>query len=211
MTIPVKAVIFDFGNVLCFPPSEHQYERAARECGVPIADFVRVFWLHRILYDAGELGPREYWNKIAADTGRTFDDRLIERMVRYEIEFWSRFDERVLAWATQLRTGGFRTGMLSNLSSPLGDGLRAAPGFLDHFDHVTLSYELRIVKPQREIYEYSCRGLGIAPDEALFLDDRPENVEGALAAGLNAVTFSSWENFLAKDLPRFALPVPNAI
>ena len=46
-----------------------------------------------------------------------------------------------------------RTGILSNLPRPLGERLREADGFLEHFDHVTFSYELALVKPQREIYE----------------------------------------------------------
>ena len=65
------------------------------------------------------------------------------------------------------------------------------------------------MKPEREIYEYSIAGVGVAPGEALFLDDKTENVEGARSAGLEAEQYSSWESFLSGSaLDRFALPRP---
>jgi putative hydrolase of the HAD superfamily len=81
---------------------------------------------------------------------------------------------------------------------------------LDHFDHVTLSYELRVTKPQAGIYEDAIRGLSVAPAEALFLDDRPENVAGAKAVGLQAELYVSWEQFEKDALGRYGLPAPEA-
>ncbi len=51
-------------------------------------------------------------------------------------------------------------------------------------------------------------GLGIQPEEGLFLDDRPENVEGARAVGLQAELFVSWEHLLESTPARYGLPVP---
>ncbi len=67
---------------------------------------------------------------------------------------------------------------------------RALPGFLDHFDHVTFSYELGVVKPQPEIYLDAIQGLGIEPGQALFLDDKAENVEGSIAVGMPALLYT---------------------
>lgn len=196
---PLKAVIFDFGGVLCFHPTKEQIARAAAECAMEPREFVAALWKNRLVYDGG-LDPYQYWRGVAEIAGRRFDDALIARMIEAEIDFWSRLDERVLAWIGQLRAAGLRIGILSNLPSPLGKRLRERAGFLDHFDHVTFSFELRVVKPQREIYEEAVRGLGVAADEALFIDDRPENIEGARAAGLRAELYSTWENFA--EIPR---------
>ena len=51
-------------------------------------------------------------------------------------------------------------------------------------------------------------GLGVEPAEALFLDDRPENVEGGRAAGIHAEIFTTWEEFLERDRARYGLPEP---
>ncbi len=73
------------------------------------------------------------------------------------------------------------------------------PNFLGYFDHVTFSCEIGVLKPEPEIYEHALRGLGVAPAEAVFLDDRPENVEGARHLGLHAELFTTWEDFREGD------------
>ena len=58
------------------------------------------------------------------------------------------------------------------------------------------------------IYENAIRGLGVASEEALFLDDRQENVEGARAAGLHAELYVTWEDFVQETPARYGLPAP---
>jgi putative hydrolase of the HAD superfamily len=200
--VPVRAVIFDFGGVLCFHPDDARWRRAAETAGLPVSEFMSAFWAHRIPYDAGMVEPADYWRRVL---GPAFQESSLPELVRREIELWNQYDARVLAWAGQLRAAGYRTAILSNLPRPLGEELRATPGFLDHFDHHTFSYELRKVKPQPEIYLNAIRGVGVEPSEALFLDDKTENVEGARAVGLQAVLYSAWENFSAAG---YGLPVP---
>jgi len=210
----LRAVIFDFGGVLCFPPTDRHLSEAAALCGMSTPEFVDAFWLKRREYDRG-IDPAVYWREFAALTGQTFDDamaqdRFVQEMIRREIDLWSRYDSRVLAWIKNLRRAGLRTSILSNLPAPLGENLRATAGFLEHFDQVTFSYELGVIKPEPEIYHYAVQGLGIAPEEALFLDDRPENVAGARAIGMHAEIFTTWEEFLEQHRLRYPLPAPSA-
>jgi len=200
----LKAVIFDFGGVLCFHPTKEQISIAAADCGMESRAFVQALWKNRLIYDGGQ-DPYEYWRNVAQIAGRSFDDALIDRMIEHEIRFWSKLDDRVLHWIAKLRKNGLRIGILSNLPRPLGTRLRSRDGFLTHFDHVTFSFELGCVKPQREIYDDAVRGLGVAPAEALFIDDRPENIPGPQSAGLLAELYSTWEDF-APVPERYGLP-----
>ena len=207
----IQAVIFDFGGVLCLHPDDVRWNRAAETAGLPAEEFVRVFWANRIEYDAGRLTPAEYWQDVARRAGTHFEDGKIPPLIQREIELWNQYDPRVFAWIDQLHAAGCRTAILSNLPQPLGEALRATPGFLEHFDHVTFSYELRVVKPEAEIYRDTIRGLGLQPDRALFLDDKAENVEGAQAVGLRAELYSRWEAFVAGGVPRdYGLPLPGS-
>jgi putative hydrolase of the HAD superfamily len=141
--------------------------------------------------------------------GAAFQESRLSELVRHEIALWNRYDARVFHWIAQLRAAGYRTAILSNLPRVLGEELRATPGFLDPFDHVTFSYELGRIKPEAEIYRDATGGLGIDPAQALFLDDRPENVAGAHAAGLQAVLYSTWEDFVAQGVfASYGLPAP---
>lgn len=204
-----KAVIFDFGNVICFPPKDQQFVDAAQRAGIDANDFVRFFWDRRLEYDRGE-DATIYWQTLASRANRTFDDSTVADMVQREIELWSNFDQRVLSWIDDLRRAGLRTGILSNLPRTIGESLRRANGFLDHFDHVTFSYELGMVKPEAGIYQYAVQGLGLQPQAALFLDDKIENVKGGFAVGLPSHVFTTWEEFVANDLARYGLPLPRA-
>jgi putative hydrolase of the HAD superfamily len=203
----IRSVVFDFGNVICFPPSQEKIARAAEDAGLPAGEFLAAMWKDRLPYDGG-LTPQEYWRGVAAHASTEFDDALIERMVQHEIGFWNIFDARVIGWIETLRENGYTIGILSNLPLPIAANLRGTPGFLEHFDHVTFSCDLRLFKPQAGIYEHSFRGLGRAPEEILFIDDRQENVLGALAVGMKAELFTTWEEFV-RDVPgRYGLPGP---
>jgi putative hydrolase of the HAD superfamily len=205
---PLRAVIFDFGGVLCFHPDEPRWRRAAETAGLPVAEFMSAFWANRIRYDAGLCEPADYWRAVAQTAGSRIEDHSIPALIRREIELWNHYDSRVLAWTDRLRESGYRTAILSNLPRPLGEELRATPGFLDHFDHVTFSYELGKVKPQPEIYRDTTDGLGVEPAQALFLDDRPDNVEGAIAVGMRSLLYSTWGDFVTGGRAHYDLPEP---
>ena len=196
----VRAVIFDFGNVICFPPSPQKIARAAADCGLSVDDFWRAAWKPRLEYDAGLMEPAVYWDAVASAAGTRFDAALLPALIRHEVEWWNDFDTRVLYWIDALRASGIRTAILSNLPRVLGEALRATPGFLDRFHHVTFSYELRMIKPAPGIYRHAVEGLRVAPRETLFLDDKQTNVEGALAAGLHAELFTTWEDFVVQGV-----------
>ena len=156
----MQAVIFDFGGVLCFHPDHERIARAAAASGLPVDRFLKGLWQTRVSYDAGQLEPEEYWRGVL---GPTFRESMLPGLVRHEIELWNNYDQRIFDWIGRLRNAGLRTAILSNLPRVLGEELRVTRGFLDHFDHVTFSYELRVVKPQPEIYLEAIRGLGVEP------------------------------------------------
>jgi putative hydrolase of the HAD superfamily len=199
----IRAVIFDFGGVLCLHPDQARITRAAEACGLPIEQFLKDFWRTRRDYDAGRMEPAEYWSGIVP----AFQESKLPELIRNEVELWNRYDQRVFDWIGRLRKAGHRTAILSNLPRVLGEELRSTPGFLDPFDHVTFSYQLGFIKPEAEIYKDAIRGLGVKAEEAVFLDDRPENVEGGRAVGLCAELYSCWEEFAQSKLPeRYGLP-----
>jgi putative hydrolase of the HAD superfamily len=197
-----RAVIFDFGNVLCFPPSPDKVARAAAFCSLNEHDFWEAFWRERLDYDAGRLEPLRYWSGVV---GQDFAAANLDELIRHEVEFWNHYDERPFHWIAKLRAAGIRVAMLSNLPRVLAEALRheqyLGKPFYSHFDHLTLSYELLTVKPQAPIYRHAFEGLGIAPEEALFLDDKLPNVHGAIETGLKAELYTTWEDFVGRGVP----------
>jgi putative hydrolase of the HAD superfamily len=65
------------------------------------------------------------------------------------------------------------------------------------FDVIVISAEEGVRKPDARIFERTLARLGVAPDEAVFVDDFPVNVAGARAAGLHALQFTGTPETIA--------------
>jgi HAD superfamily hydrolase (TIGR01509 family) len=60
------------------------------------------------------------------------------------------------------------------------------------------SHEVGLSKPDPRVYALTCERLGVSPQEVVFLDDTPRIVEGALAAGWQAVLFQDTGQAIAE-------------
>ena len=100
------------------------------------------------------------------------------------------------AVVSQLRTAGHRLGLLSNTCDMhydlFADG-RYEP-IPAAFDVTILSYKLKQMNPQPEIYLEAARQAGVAPEEIFYVDDLPANIEGAKRVGFDAVLLSKFCN-----------------
>lgn len=75
---------------------------------------------------------------------------------------------------------------------------------LQLLDDRIISSEEHLIKPDRAIYERLCEKFGVKAEECLFADDKEINVEGAKAAGMHAVVFTTAEQY-EKDLREIVL------
>ena len=126
-------------------------------------------------------------------------------MIAEDIALWNRVNPVVLGWVKALRENGLKTGILSNMPVNLSSYLRQSADWLPHFHYLVFSCELGLTKPDAAIYHACLKGMGVTPEESLFIDDRLVNVEGARAAGMRALIFRSVDQ-LATDIQPFGLP-----
>ena len=199
----IKAVILDYGGVLCFHPTDAQIAELAARCGTSPERFLQAYWSARVSYDRGDVSPERYWSAIGEQLGQTYSASQVEEFRKLDVGFWIHLDARMVNWARRVRDHGYGTAVLSNLPPDLGEHMRSNMSLLEGFDCHTFSFEVRAVKPAPAIYEDCVHKLGIAPGEALFVDDRPENVRGAREVGMKAVLFESPEQ-LQGELSRLS-------
>lgn len=95
--------------------------------------------------------------------------------------------------------------LLSNTNAIHFEMVRESYPILRHFDGFVLSYELGCMKPESGIYREAVRLAGCRPEECFYTDDMPENVEGALKEGLDAVQFVNAQQIRAELAARGAL------
>ena len=193
-----KGVIFDYGGVLAFHQSAEDAGRLAQIAGLRPDLFEKFYWADRGAYDKGLMSAEDYWYDIASKGGASFSAEQLKRLIEFDIETWTRYDRAMYEFAGSLRASGKLLAVLSNMPHELGETIKARGEGFAPFHHVTLSYEVRSIKPEADIYEHCIAGLGLEPQETLFLDDRAENVEGARRLGINAIQFTSREEVLAR-------------
>jgi putative hydrolase of the HAD superfamily len=204
----IKAVIFDYGGVLCKLPTEAQVQAAADLCRLSQPDFLKHFWHYRLAYDRGDLDSPLYWKSIAKSAGMTFAPELVDQLMVMDTHFWLVLDEPMLEWNRALRKAGFKTAILSNMPDILGIHLRQHSNLFNQFDAVTLSYEIRSAKPESKIYRRCLAQLGLKAGNVLFLDDKTTNVHAAQAVGLHALLYKSRADLAGRELSYGLPPVP---
>ena len=75
---------------------------------------------------------------------------------------------------------------------------------LSFFSHTFFSNEVGLTKPNRDIFEYVLKNINKKPEECVFIDDKPENVQTAKEMGFATILFSSLEN-LKMELKEFGV------
>jgi epoxide hydrolase-like predicted phosphatase len=88
-----------------------------------------------------------------------------------------------------------KVGLISNAWSGLRSWI-VNRKYDDAFDALVISAEVGMAKPDPRIYHLALEQLGVAASESVFLDDFPENVEGARAVGMHAIHFTRPEQAL---------------
>src|SRR5882757_8945266 len=108
----LRAIIFDYGNVLCSSPLPAEIEAMAAILKAPVDEFQQNYWRPRLQFDSAELDPSVYWTTVAH---RALTDDEICQLQQIDSESWAHADSIMPEWATRVRTAGFRTGLLSNM------------------------------------------------------------------------------------------------
>jgi len=206
MPIRLKGVIFDYGNVLCARQQRADVEAMAAVFDAPVAAFEEAYWERRDVFDAAVLTPEEYWGEIARALGRKLDGRMLADATAVDNRSWSHPSPVMARWAEAIRGAGLRTAILSNMPITLRLHLDDEVKWLPEFDHRTFSCDVRVSKPRQEIFDHCIAGLGTAPEETIFLDDREENIRAAAALGWQTLLFHDAEQ-AQRELTKFELPV----
>lgn len=194
----ISAVLFDYGLVLTGPADPAARATMQRVLGVEDERVQAAYWRYRDAYDRGRLSGVEYWHAVAGDVGQTLDAKSLAELIAADNALWTQPNQPMIDWAARLQRVGIRTGILSNIGDEMEAGVRARFAWLSEFDHHTFSHRLGIAKPDAAIYLRAVKGLGVAAEEILFVDDRIENIEAARTAGMMAVQYLGHEAFVAE-------------
>src|SRR5437773_812045 len=202
----VRAIILDYGMVLCRQPSLEEIDRIAQIFGVDHPTFWQLYEKNRGAYDKDDIDGKEYSGRFARDTKTHLDDDALEQLLRWDIEIWSNLEEPLLSWTRSLRVAGFQTALLSNLHQRLSAHIRSSSEWLRLFDHQIFSSEVGLIKADPAIFLKCLQPLRVKPEQTLFIDNRDANVETAIALGGYTIKYESLPQ-LAANLKTLQFPV----
>ena len=185
-----KALIFDFFDTLA-------------------PDFYRV-WLERNRYsrtgeflevakaiDRGEISLEEWYVRLSKLSGQPADT------IREEFEMKTRLNGDLLQLIDQLRND-YQIGLVTNSPQDLVRKILRVNNIERYFDDIVISGEVRLVKPNPQIFELALQRMNVSAVETIFIDDLPEYCQGAERTGMTTVLFQGI-NKLKTDLAKLGV------
>jgi len=197
------AVVFDVGNVLYDWDPRFLYERLIEDDRA-----LDAFLRHVVTKE---------WH-FQHDAGRPFAETSAELAARFPdhaemIAIWgARFHEQIgdmlpgmAELVAELDAAGTPLFAITNFSGEFWPPFRAREAAtFDRFRDIVVSGDEKLTKPDAAIYHLALDRFGLAPGEAVFIDDREDNVAGANAVGMTGLLFTD-APALRADLERLAL------
>ncbi len=186
----LKAIVFDYGKVLTFPPTAEDWARLAGCFDAPVEEFQKPYWGLRDAYDRAQLTADSYWSAVGEQLGRKLTREGVAYLTELDNRQWTNANPAMLELAWQAQREGLKIGILSNMQLDMLAAMRKKFDWLNRFDAQLYTCEFGAVKPEPEAYNAALRALGVRAEEALFFDDKQVNIDGARAVGMHAELFT---------------------
>lgn len=183
----IRAVIFDLGGVINRTMDRGPREKLAKRANLSYDALNKLVFDTdtAILATLGKVTTEEHWDNVCTLLGLPAEE--LTEVAEY---FWGgdSIDTDLVDYIRQIRPH-YKTGLLSNAWDDLRHYLENEWAIADAFDEMIISAEVGIAKPDPRIYQITLERLGVAPQEAIFVDDYPDNIEGAHRLGIHAIRY----------------------
>lgn len=184
----IRAVIFDFTGVLAQNPDPVMRRAWASRLALDLEELERRVFASDLLVMAqrGQITPDAFWEAMGERLGLPEAERD-----RFRRDFWAdeELDTRLLALVGELRSAGYRVGMLTNAMADLQDRLHDEFEVYNAFDAVHVAALTGLMKPEPEAYRSMAGALGVSTPECVLIDDNTANVDGARLVGMQALLY----------------------
>lgn len=190
-----EAIVCDYGNVLAHTLDPAPRAAWERRLGLASGGLERLVhndssWLAA---QRGQLTPAAHWREVGTHLGLTPDATAALRAAFYQSDV---LNTALVARLAELRTAGMYLALLSNFSSELY-ALLHQHDLLRRFDHIVVSADIGVMKPDAEAYVTVLRRLALPAHRCVFIDDLSANVAAARRLGMHGIQFRDTPSCLA--------------
>jgi epoxide hydrolase-like predicted phosphatase len=200
----IKGIIFDIGGVLVDVKIKSFFEHFVRQTGFSKEQ------LYSMIIMGGE------WDRF--EKGLITEEQLKIRIEKDHGIKPELMDKMASEWRDTLKpvretvgiamklSGRYKLFALSNVDKKTTNQCLDRFDFYRHFDGVVLSWKVHMRKPEREIYEYTLKRMGLRPEEVVFIDNFPMNLPTANRMGIHTILYRDPKQLRA-DLGRLGVRV----
>lgn len=201
-----KAIIFDFGNVIARFDNDIFLQYLSSHTDKNPEELKKLIYPVQEItlpkkYETGLVTSSEFYNEIEKLTDAHISEELFKEIYTQD-KFWP--IPSTIGLIRDLRKKGYKIGLLSN-TSELDYELGMKPIFRRariEFDSESLSFQVRAMKPLRDIYFHALENLNLPGGECVYIDDIKGYVTRAEELGMKGVHCENPEN-LERELTAF--------
>lgn len=145
----------------------------------------------------------DLWNKF--DMGPESEAAVVEEImaaypklaedIKYAIQVSPRYQLRcdyAIPWLKELKAAGFKVFIISNYCQLMIKSRPDTIDFVKELDGGFFSCNVHMIKPHADIFAKLCADYNLKPEECVFVDDRPANIEAAKACGFEGLVFKNY-------------------
>jgi putative hydrolase of the HAD superfamily len=190
----IRGIVFDFGNVLCSFDIETLVHNLATLSSAParqIREGLKRSSEVARKYETGLISSAEFHVELCRRTGiaapleefrKAYCDIFVPIPASFDL-------------VRQLKRS-YRLGLLSNTSEWHFESAIRSVEIFPLFNAVTLSFQVKVLKPAEPIYRDMLTRLGLSAGECVYIDDLAENVDAARRLGFCSILYTSHEELL---------------
>ena len=182
----IRAIYFDHGGVISRTEYQVPRQHLAERLNMEYEDIVRIVFDSPSGRQAtvGAITAAQHWDTVLK---RFRLPRTEMQAVRDEFFGGDVLDHELIDTLRDLRSNYF-VGLISNAWDDLREYI-VAHKYDDAFEHMVISAEVGVAKPDAKIFQIALEQAGVNPDEAVFVDDFIENVQGCQELGMQGIHF----------------------
>ena len=196
-----ELVISDLGGVVVEFNADRLVHQVAGLLGRPFDEVQAVIYHKELLlpFELGQIRPHAYYEGLKARLKLPWS---YEQFVRAWNDIFT--ENHDVTWIMQRLHKRHKLTALSNTNELHIQHIKATMPALSYFDDWVASCDVGLRKPDPQIYFLALQRVGVRPDKAVYIDDRPELVDAGRSVGLKAVRFENSKQ-LEEDLQSIGL------
>lgn len=192
MNLSTKGIIFDLNGPIMTEEADVIFERHSLQRGFE-KDAIKK--LIKEYYQGAHKGKfkdlADFFEKVKPSLDITIDEM---NEIFEEMHSTKRINTEMIELISFLKKT-YKIGLLTNFTSDLERFLKDTFNIYHLFDAILNSYDIKAKKPEPIAFYHALDALHLKPEEAIFVDDKEENIEAAISIGMKAILYNDFEQF----------------